>query len=161
MYVSWLRDSGSGNVIMTATYSNGVWSTPTQLQTQGLVPGGKIGELAYGSNGAGQISLLFSDTKSTPAIPATLTTPAVPGQPAISILYSRSTTLGGYLDNTPVVTVSQNENYSHLRTTSAADGTLVAYWQADTGATNTVEAAMLPSTSMSAAGLYGRATRRD
>jgi hypothetical protein len=130
LYVLWLKDTPTGNQIMFRTYQGGVWSAAAVLPVNGLPAAGKVGSLAIGTEQAGRINVLMTHAMADPQT----------GE-IDSRLYSRATTLAGFTQPAGVVEVARDTTFSHLRTTNAPDGALVAYWQHGNGLTNEVYAA--------------------
>src|SRR5262249_9091009 len=85
-----------------------------------------INEVAIGSNGTGRIDVIMSDVRTLNDANKTVE----------SILFNRPTTLAGFLQPTPLETITEGSSYSAIGTTRAPDGSLVAYWQQSNGASS-------------------------
>ena len=130
-YVVWVRDTAAGNTLMFSVYDGANWSTPAVLPISGLTPGGNFGSVAIGTDQLGRIDVLFSYRIQNP------------DGSIDSRLYNRLGTKAQFGSITPVEQIAQDGNFSHLRTTNAGDGSLVAYWQLGDGVSNGVYASVL------------------
>lgn len=130
-YVVWINNNNGVSQLMFATNTGGTWSTPAVLGVSGLQAGGTFRGVAMGSDGAGRASVVFS-YQSEGADGAILTG-----------LYQRPATTANFTSTQPAVVISQNSNYSGLKTTQAPNGSLVAYWQQSDGQTNQIFSSIL------------------
>jgi hypothetical protein len=126
LYVVWLRDTPAGNEVMYSINSGGGWSSPAALFMTALPEGGKISGVAIASRGPGRIDVLVAHSRQ------------FDDNSVESRLYNRSSTAADFALPTALEIVAENANFSHLRTTQAPDGALVAYWQQGDGVTNEV-----------------------
>jgi hypothetical protein len=125
-YVTWINTSGGVSRLMTATNTGGTWTSPAVLGISGLQSGGTFRSVAMGSDGAGRANVIFS-----------YQTEGADGSVSTG-LYQRPSTTAGYASTQPAVVISQNANYSGLRTTNSPTGALVAYWQQSDGQSNQI-----------------------
>jgi len=134
LYVVWLRDTGTGNEVMYSINSGGGWSSPAALAMVALPAEGKISGVAINSRGPGRIDVLVAHSRQ------------FEDDSVESRLYNRPSTAADFALPTALEIVAENANFSHLRTTRAPDGALVAYWQRNDGVTNEVFASRVGPT---------------
>ena len=128
MYVVWIRGTTDNNVLMYSTSTGGAWSTPAILPITGLAAGGSFKEVALGRDPQGNINVLFEYRNPLANV----------GDPVQSALLDRPTSPANFAQPTGTEQLDQNANFSHLQTTNAPDGSLVAYWQKGDGVDNGV-----------------------
>ncbi|MBC8354746.1 MAG: SBBP repeat-containing protein [Planctomycetes bacterium] len=130
IHLVWLRDTATGNELMTSVHDGTTWSTPQVLPTIGLPAGGEIKSVALGSAGPGRIDLMLShavqpDPDNDPNTPAQFT------------LFDRASLVEDFLNPTPLEQVADGASFYDLKTLQD-DGELVAYWQQADGVVNDV-----------------------
>src|SRR5262249_17487550 len=136
LYVVWLQEQAGNSQLMYSTFKNGIWSGPGDLQMAGLPPGGSFGEIAIGSSDGTNLNVLFN-----------YKTPKGDGSTQVnSVLYSRTSTAADLSKPMPLDVVAQNQQFSHLRTLTDANGGMVVSWQQSDGTNNGVAAARLSPT---------------
>lgn len=125
-YLTWINTNNGVSRIMYATSTGGAWSAPAVLGISGLPANGTFRGLAMGSDGAGRVNVIFSHevVSSTGQVTTTL--------------YQRPSTTAAFTSTLPAVQLSQNANFSGLRTTNTPGGALVAYWQQSDGQENQI-----------------------
>jgi hypothetical protein len=131
LYVVWIRDTASGNELAFSINDGTGWSAPAALPVSGLEPGGTFTSVALGAEAPGRMNVLFSYRR------------ALADHSVDSRLYNRPTTLAEFAASAAIEPVSAGANYSHLRTTSMPDGSLVATWHQGDGVVNEVFASVL------------------
>ena len=141
LYIVWIRDTATANVLMYSMNSGSGWSAPAVLPITGLVPGGSFRNVAIGRDKLGRVNVIFSYRVQNN------------DRSVDSRLYNRPTTPAAFTQSAGVEQISQGANFAHLSTTNTADGSLVAYWLREDGINNGVFLSVLSrsSTSPSAA----------
>ena len=138
LYVVWLQDTINGNIPLYSILNiNGSgWSTPATLPVLGMSIGGRIREMALGSESPGRVDVLLAYDR------------LLPDDSVQHYLYNRPTTTAGFGSAAPVETVATHANFSHLRTLQAPGGGLIAYWQQSDGVVNEIFSSRIgPATS--------------
>ncbi len=125
-HVVWVNTNGGVSQLMFATNTGGVWTAPAVLGVGGLQPGGIFRDVAMGSDGSGRVNVVFSYQSEN--ADGSLSTG----------LYQRPATTATFTSNLPAVQITQNANYTGLRTTNTPTGALVAYWQQSDGQQNQI-----------------------
>lgn len=135
LYIVWIRDTASANILMYSINSGSGWSAPAVLPITGLVPGGSFGNVAIGRDKLGRVNVLFSYRVQNS------------DRSVDSRLYNRPTAPAAFTQPAGVEQISQGANFTHLSTTNAADGSLVLYWLREDGINNGVFLSVLSRSS--------------
>lgn len=152
--VAWLRNavtdpttaSVAGSEIWYSQWTQAAWTQPAPLLVQGL-PEGRITQLALGGSGMNgdgreRLDLLFAHTEYLDDDNDPTTTGDTVAR---SRLLNRTAWMDAFGSATAATTISQNANYSYLKTVNNPNGGLTAYWQQSDGQQNEIFASSIAS----------------